>query len=287
MRLFIIITLLFAYHYADANISKLDNEAHSKDSVCFSYSFAKGDTLIYEVHSVDSISVDYGIPLVKERYEEIMIVCDSVSESGNFYLSQTLIDYRSFEAELKPNAETVKRSDHPWVGKTVHIQIDSLGDRLKVMPAYSDEMIQSPGGGFDPYILFSLKESCKSVGESWLVDGTDELVENANPPPMLTYSALFRARSEIDTLGYSCNAFEYVKTGQGALESLFNGKLIKVSNVINSFGIMYISKEYKIPVHYYATIEQKLAFHLVESEEIPALHFITTFYTLIDHRKRK
>ncbi len=267
---------------AYANSSKTADNSLIKDTVCYMYSFAPGDTLIYDVKSIDSISVDYEPPLIKERYEQIQIVCDSVSDNGVFHLSQTLIEFHSLEADLRKEKETAKRDDHPWIGKTAHISIDSFGNRVSVLPIDNGTILQSPGSGFQPYLLFPFNESCKSVGESWLVETIDELVENSNPPSLLRSSSLFRARKPNDTLGYNCNVFEYVKTGQGTIETVNNGNQIKVSSVINSFGVFHISDDLNIPVHYFVTIEQKLKLHLKNNAEMPILHFITSNFTLKD-----
>jgi len=282
---FILILFFLAFSLAQAQLDDPEHRNYLRDSVCFKLKFNQGDTLVYQVISYDSIVVDYGTALLKSRTEKIQIICDSVSSDGAFFLSHTLIDFKSKEAERVFDDNAIERNKHEWVGKTVHLKIDSLGNRLSETPYQSKEAIQSPGGGFQPYLFFAFRESCKSVGESWLVDGTDELVENANPPAMLSYSALFRARDEIDTLGYQCNAFEYVKTGQGAIEAIHNKQLVKVSNVINSFGILYIDKEIFKPVHYYYTVEQKLKFHLEDNEEIPVQHFVTANFTLLEFRR--
>jgi hypothetical protein len=285
MRHLLFVLLFFAYGISNGQL--LDNDQLTKDTVCYKLMFSPGDTLIYQVVSYDSIIVDYGNPLLKSRTEKIQIVCDSLGYDGSFYISETLIEHKSKEAEKYFDDNSVERNDHPWVGKTVYLRLDSLGNRLREIPYQNPDVLQSPGGSFQPYLFFSFKEPCKAVGESWLVDGTDELVENANPPSILRYSALFRARQDNDTLGYHCRAFEYVKTGQGAMEAPFNNKLVKVSNVINSFGIVHISKELKKPVHYYVTIEQKLKFHLENDEEMPIQHFVTSNFTLKEIRKHE
>lgn len=263
-------------------MAQLLNENVQKDTVCFKFSYNPGDTLIYQVYSADSISIDYGTPLIKERFEKIRIVCDSVSDRGTFFLTHEMISYRSYEKELGSSAEKVKREDHPWVGKKAYIEIDSLGKRLNVSNTEEPLYKLAPGGGFQPYILFPINESCKAIGESWFLDETtDDLVENANPGALLRYSCLFRARDPIDTLGYECNAFEYIKTGQGSLTTVYDLRPIKVSNVINSFGKMYVGKNINKPVHYYATIEQKLKFHFSKDEEIPIFHYVSSEFTLL------
>jgi len=285
MKNLILVLLIFVYSVTNAQM--LDSDEVIKDTVCYELKFSPGDTLVYQVVSYDSIIVDYGAPLLKSRTEKIKVVCDSVGSDGSFFISYTLIEHKSKEAERIFDDNSVERNDHPWVDKTVFLQLDSLGNRLSEIPYQSPDVLQSPGNAFQPYLFFAFKEQCKSVGESWLVDETDELVENANPPSILSYSALFRARKDNDTLGYHCRAFEYVKTGQGANEAPFNGKLVKVSNVINSFGIVYISKEILKPVHYFVTIEQKLKFHLENNEDMPIQHFVTSNFTLKEYNKHK
>ena len=50
--------------------------------------------------------------------------------------------------------------------------------------------------------------------------------------------------------------------------------------ILNSLGILDISSELFIPVHYFSTVEQKLTIHYSDDQKIPGWHFITTNFTL-------
>ena len=263
--------------YNDENTSK------NKDSIHFKYKFNPGDTLVYNVVSYDSIVINFDAPLMKKRYEIIEVICDSVSKKGTFYLRHKLIDFQGFES--KNEEKNTERSFTPWLNRSIQLEIDSVGRRYsyKVLDTVGAGM--SPGGAYQPYLFFPFDETSKVIGESWIVQSLDDLPENGIPIALLRYSSLFRAFPQIDTLGELCNRLEYIKTGQGNIVVNSEDGIVKVASVINSFGILDISVEKMIPIHYYCSIEQKLTITVDEDEKYPGSHFITSFFTLADFKK--
>ncbi|HPI20165.1 MAG TPA: hypothetical protein PKY56_07320 [Candidatus Kapabacteria bacterium] len=249
-----------------------------KDTLCFKLDFKPGQKLTYRVESFDSIAIDYGAPLLKNRIELWEISCDSITSQGNFFLSQKLVEFNSIEATK--DEEKVERLESPWLNKRVGIEIDSLGNRLSVIYIDTVSPALAPGGAFQPYILFKIGESLKSINESWITESTDTLVENGFPPAILNQISLNRVKGRIDTLDFNCNRFDYIKTAQGSVETVYGNGSFFTTVVVNSHGIMDISSKHFFPVHYYSTIEQKLIMHYSDSQKIKGWHYITTNFTL-------
>lgn len=255
------------------------------NTICYKLKFEQYDTLIYLIESNDSIIINYEAPLTKIRKEKLEIVCDSVSPIGSFILKLKLIDFHSFES--KGNEKNKERKTTPWLNRVSIIEIDSLGNRIANTIEDTTTAGLCPGGAFQPYLLFPFYESCKNIGESWIVEATDVLVENGIPVPVLKYSSFFRAKGIIDTLGEKCNRFEYIKTGQGSYELVMSGDTFLVTNVVNGYGKYDISNINLVPLHYFATIEQKLTLNLPNGSKMPGLHFISSDFTLIELKRKK
>ncbi len=239
--------------FAQENIDT--EETTPVDTICFKYDFKKGDQLIYKVESRDSIVIDWGVPLIKERKEKLKVVCDS-AKPGMFYLSLVLTDFISYESSGA--MKDVIRKSSPWLNRKVQICIDSLGKRLS--SNYSDSLnyANSNGGPFQPYMFFNLGSTCKLINQSWMVKGEDIIPENCIPPSIIRSSTLFRLAKPIDTLNYACNQINFVKTGQGSFYARTSEQSIKSTVVINSGGHIRFSKELNIPVNFFQTIEQKI-----------------------------
>ncbi len=277
---FLILGNFYAFSQTDTNSTSI---TRSTDTVCFKYSFEKGDTLTYSIVSMDSIAINFGAPLIKSRNELLMVVCDSVSTRGSFFLTLELIDYVGFENYGASSNKEIKET--PWKGRSVQIEIDSLGKRLSWSVDDSTKGAMSTGGAFQPYLFFWFKESCKIVDETWMVQSMDELPENGIPVPAMNQSTLFRARKNLDTLNEKCSSFEFIKTGQGSVRVNDGKTSMLVSSIINSFGVLDISIEKKIPVHFYYTVEQKLTIQVAPDDKQQGWHYITSNFTLHQFKK--
>ncbi|MBI5324378.1 MAG: hypothetical protein HZB41_03720, partial [Ignavibacteriae bacterium] len=147
-----------------------------RDTVNFKLKFFSGDTLTYIVKSHDSIIIDFGKPLIKSRTERIKIVCDSINKEGNFFLTQTLIEFSSVESQGE--TQNIENNSSPWLNRKAGLEIDSVGNRIKCVVFDSINGAMSPGGAFQPYLFFPFNVTQKAVKESWIVTSVDELVEN-------------------------------------------------------------------------------------------------------------
>lgn len=248
-----------------------------KDTVFYKLKFYQGDTLYYDVVVHDSIVINYGKPLIKRRYENIKIVCDSVSARGTFYLSHTMLGF--YEESANPDTTGVERTESPWIDRTVYYEIDSVGRRYSYNNSDVENAAMSPGGAFQPHLFFPFEKDTGITKESWLVDSYDNLVENAFPVPLVRQKSMFKTHLPHDTLGYRCNRFEYIKTGQGSFSLIAGGNKIKVTSILTGFGILDIADNINLPVHYYATVEQKIKYS-EGNQQHPTpgkVHMVATF----------
>lgn len=256
--------------------------AAGKDSVCFRYNFHKGDSIVYHVISHDSIYMPGRETILRDRKETIAIVCDSVSANGLFYLSQTLLN-----VEIKESGKDVLeqvRLETPWVGRKIWIAIDSAGMRKSFGAMDTVLAANSPGGAFQPYLLFALQETCHQKKSSWIVETTTDLPENSIPAPILKYTSIFRILPDVDTLGAYCSTGQYTLTGQGASHVVMpSGERTRLKCVIAQFGKFNWSQKMSIPVHFYATMENKFTIYLddTKDDKITGKHYINTYYTLV------
>lgn len=253
-----------------------------KDTACYHYVFSPGDTITYRAVALDSIIIDYGTPLLKTRYELIRIVCDSVNKLGHFFISQELIN--SISEETWGDKEKVERIESPWIGRKVWYEIDSVGARYSFGVDDSTRAAMSPGGAFQPNIIFPFKQFCKITNESWSYSAIMDLPENGIPIPIERQNSLFRAMEPKDTLGYPCNRFQYVRTGQGSVSIVTNDVKIYTSSVNVSNGVVFFHKQYSIPVHYFANIEQKLNIEMPDIGKQPGVHYMIINYTLDEYK---
>lgn len=248
---------------------------------CFKYSFNPGDTLVYLVHSYDSIIIDYGLPLLKVRNEILRVICENITKYNSFILSIELIEFRGRDFQ---DTNLVEYNESDWKNRKVKIEIDSLGNRLNFWVDDSTISGRTPGGPFQPHLFFAFNETCKKKNETWLVRTTEDLVENGIPIPRLSHSMLFRMIGEVDTLGEKVARCEFIRTGQGSLQLQHMQNNLKVTSIINAYGYLDISKEKGTPLHLFTTEEQKLSFSS-ENTQSTGKHFIHTNYTLIEYRK--
>jgi hypothetical protein len=120
---------------------------------------------------------------------------------------------------------------------------------------------------------------CKRIYESWLVQDTVELVENASPAPVLVRTVLARAFPEQDTLGYRCRVLQFVATGSAFYS---DGARLSSQAIVNSFARLHIAEE-GFPVAGFITHELKLQLWL-GGEPLPGVHYCNVFYRLAERR---
>lgn len=279
MKYKLIVAILSLVFWGNA-IAFSQNETdipEAKDTLCFKYDLRQGDTLYYRVVSYDSIIIDFDIPLKKTRYEMLKISVDSVIDN-QIHLSQSLEHYIGMES--KGDIKDVRRENSPWTKNKVNITIDSSGNRITQTIVNPTSYGLTPGGAFQPYIIFPLGDACKSVNESWLVKSSDTLAENGFPYPIMHQTSMMRVVGDIDTLGYDAKRLRYIKTAQGFYYILKPNDTTEVFARINSGGNITFDKKTNIPVHFYATIEQKLEIKFSDGKEMPGWHFISTNFTL-------
>lgn len=283
--LFIFLLIVFTCNtFSQTNVVDT-SDVKKKDSIFFKLKFLPGDTLVYKVISTDSIIIDFGKPLLKSRTERFRIICDSVSKDEHYYLTIALIE--SISKESQGNEKNLENSNPPWLNRKIRLVIDSVGTRISGFSFDSLNPALCPGGAFQPYLIFPINASQKAVNESWIATSLDELYENGLPVPLLKQSSLFRAKGIIDTLGDKCSRIEFIKTGQGNIPVVTENDKFNVTNIISGFGVMDISATRNIPVHFYATLEQKLTLHFPNNVTKPGLHYINSYFTLesVKHKK--
>lgn len=245
----------------------------------FYYRFIPNDTITYRVSSRDSIIIEYGQPLTKDRYEIYEVVCDSIGKKNKYYyLSYTLKSYIADETFGK--VEKVRRTTSPWINRKINLVIDSVGNRIQSFSADSNLFAMSPGGAFQPHLFATFNEVYKVNNESWIVSTIDTLAENGVPYPILKQSTLFRAQLPIDTLGYETYSANFIRTATATVKTITEDTQILVEAIINLGGTVYLSKKDMIPVIMVATAEQKLKITTPEKEAMPGYHYTSVVYEL-------
>jgi len=279
-----IIFLLVAF--SDNTLAQSPDDVIRDETVCFKYNFQRGDTLVYRVVGYDSVIVDFDTPLLRNRFERWVVICDSTNKSGSIFLTITLVDYLAFES--KGGVDNIRRETSPWLQRKVQIEIDTLGNRLAYSMDDPAAGAVAPGGSFQPTLFLPFTESCKKVNQSWLVSEYEyDLPENGNPPGTARSTFLFRVGENLDTLNEASKRFQYVETAQTYLELVTNNENMKYSAVINAAGVLTFSQKYGIPNHFHSTREQKLTIESSDGRKKPAWHYIEVFYTLDDFRHQR
>jgi hypothetical protein len=278
--LILILILIFSQCLLSQTTPKqvLTEKKTHKDTVCVKIVYHKGDSLVYGVVSRDSIVIDYGTPLIKNRKEKYLVTCDSISTIGHYFMSIMLFEYSATEASGKEQISEEKT--HEWLHRKITIEIDSVGNRYLCKPQDTVTAAIGPGGAFQPYLFFPVQQMYKAIDESWIVETKDVLCENGLPLPILRQSSLFRAKQPIDTLNEHCNRLEFIKTGQGSVKLLTSTDSIRVTNVHKAFGTMEISIEKCLPVHFITITDQKLTIQFADGVEKKGFHFIQSDFTL-------
>jgi len=281
------ILIIITFFYAELMPALAENASNKPDSIVnYRLNFIKNDSLFYRVVSDDSISFLGQQPLIKERAELYLIVCDSVGANGHFYLSQELINFASKESsgEVKDRI----RTESSWIGRKVWYEIDSVGNRYRFGATDSLTADVSPGGAFQPNLFFPFKESQKKTGESWIVESLDDLPENCIPAPLRKQTSIFRALPSVDTLGAPCEQFQYTMTAQGSVQLKYtNGQMLRTNAIIAQFGKLEMNSIYMVPHHLYATAEVKLTLKLPDGKEMKGMHHVTSNFFLVEiHSQR-
>ncbi len=258
--------------------SRAGQETFINDTICVFYEFSAGDTLIYRVEASDSLSINFDTPLYRTRYEKIVFVVDSLDKFGRYHIGRTMTDY--YGKESKGDLRDIERNTSPWLGRSIHLVIDGAGKRYSFGVDDSLTAALTPGGAFAPTLFFDIGTYCDEAGKNWNVKVNDELPENGVPFPLYNYTSLYRFQNDIDTLGQSCNRLEFIRTGQGSYKLESTSTNVHITSRTNGFGLLDISKDLHIPVHFYSTVEQVLTVHNPDGSKVSGYHFITQSFTL-------
>lgn len=261
----------------------------SKDTVCVKYEFYPNDTLIYTIQAFDSLSTNYEAPLLRNRREIVMFVVDSIDKKFRYHLSRYLVDYSAIESNSEE--QNIKVESHPWLNKKVSIVIDEFGKRYSYSTPDSNTALVSPGGPFAPYLFFDLGLYCNQIDINWNVRSNIEVPENGIPFPLNNNMTLLKFREPLDTLDQKVNRVEFIRTGQGSYEFPHNDSKATITSKTNEFGLLDISINDNIPIHYYATKEVKVNINQNNGKIIPGYNYYTQYFTLIKfsspERKKK
>ena len=251
------------------------------DTICLSWRFTPGDSLVYDAVSFDSIVAFNTDPLLKVRRETWSLVCESIDERGRYHMRRRL---ETFEGRESKGAEKdVRRDESPWLGRTIAFTIDSLGDTGDYYVADTSAAM-GPGGPFQPQFFVDLNESCKGLDEAWLLERRlDTLYENGIPAPLRSGSYKYRIKGRIDTLGQRCVRFEYILSGQGSSATPPTHTPLLTTSVIAEFGSNVLRLDDMLPVGLFRTSEIKLTVKTPIGRESRATHHINTDMRIREH----
>ena len=101
-----------------------------KDTLCFRYHFVPGDSLLYKVEAIDSITFGKQESYAKQRFEWVTLICDSVSSVGHYYLRYQVLASREITIAY-PQMDTALRETSPWKDRTAYLVVDSLERRIR------------------------------------------------------------------------------------------------------------------------------------------------------------
>ncbi len=255
------------------------SKTFTTDTTCVRYQFYPQDTLIYQVVAYDSSAVNYEQPLLRNRKEVVMFVCDSVDKKNRYYMSTYLLEYNAIESNRE--AQNVKVETHPWLMKKVSFVIDETGKRYSYHTSDSNTAVVSPGGPFAPHLFFDLGIYCNQIDINWNVRTNDEIPETGVPFPLFNSMTLYKFLEPLDTLNREVNRLEFIRTGQASYEYPQNNTKSTITAKTNEFGLLDISKVEEIPIHYYCTKEVKVSLNSKSGKIIPGYNYYTQYFTLI------
>jgi len=283
MKCFSIIAyLLFIACSHQLSAQQFPELVNAKDSSRYVYVFMKGDTLLYESISRDSILIDKQPPLLRDRRERFLLSCDSVAQDGKMYLSQRLIDITS--SEYSGISQIIDRTTHEWKNKKISFIMDSTGKRYGFSAEDSVKAILSPGSAFQPLLLQYLGKGHHLINSGWIAEDTVDAPEFGIPAPMIRYLASMRARPLFDTLDFSCSQFESTISAQGTyITKTQLGQTLRTNAVIAGYARMAMSELLHIPIHFFGTNENKNTMFMETSKGIveqKVRHYVTTTITL-------
>ena len=255
---------------------------NAKDSSRYVYTFMKGDTLLYEAVSRDSILIDKQPPLLRERKERFLLSCDSVDAKKRMHLSQRLIDITS--TEYAGISQLIDRRSHEWKNIKISFIMDSTGKRHGFSAEDSAKAKLSPGSAFQPLMFQYLGQGYHLINSGWIAEDTVDTPEFGIPAPMIRYLSSMRARPIIDTLDFACSQFESTISAQGTyLTKTQSGQKIRTNAVIAGYARMAMSEKLHIPIHFFGTNENKNTMIIETSKgsiEQKVRHYVTTNITL-------
>lgn len=247
---------------------------------CVRYGFRAGDSLVYRVHSFDTL--DFDTRIIRERVELVSYVCDHVTESGNQLLRVTLesVEIREKNADGSSSGnDSTFRTRSPWLGRTAYIILDSSGKRILARQGDTARATVSPGGAFQPtLLLLGVDTLCHSsnVLRSWVITTTDTLAENAWPPPIVrsTYSC-----GMIDTVmnNRQHTAIRYAQTGQGSFKNITGDVGVVLRSVLDGYGTVVIDGDNSLPLSGESKIRIKVTVLMESSSTKGLVRHATSF----------
>lgn len=249
------------------------------DTIQVRYHFIPRDTLVYSILAFDSISLGAQPELRKTRLEELRVICDSIGSNGHYFLTLTYPVMNSIV--FSGNEPGFQSDENPWIGRRIYMEIDSLGKKYSYYYDNPKKFALNSGGAFQQILIPDLGESIKAIEESWLVKSVEEVPENGAPPPLVTFSSLYRMKGRLDTLGYKCHVYEFIKAGQGSLKL----RNMNSMSYYNSWNRVIIGTELQVPIFMKNTMEQKIVVKAGKNSEEKGKHFINLTYKLIDVKK--
>jgi len=278
----IIAYILFIASNFQLSAQQFPDLVNAKDSSRYVYTFIKGDTLLYESISRDSILIDKQPPLLRDRKERFLLSCDSVGPQGRMYLSQRMIDITS--SEYAGISQIIDRKHHEWKNVKISFIIDSTGKRYGFSAEDSSTAMLSPGSAFQPLMLQYLGNGHHLINSGWIAEDTVDVPEFGIPAPMIRYLSSMRARPIFDTLDFTCSQFESTISAQGTYQTKTqSGQQLRTNAVIAGYARMAMSETLHIPIHFFGTSENKNTM-LIETSKGKAdqkvRHYVTTNITL-------
>lgn len=284
MKHYLTLLFLVAFSYislaaTDSNNAALDvfkKDTVKKDTFNFYYNFYPKDTIYYKVETLDSTAFNFDVPLIKDKVEILRVICDSVI-AGKYYLNFTTTQL--LENDRKGSEKSDTRTTHPWLGRKAFIVIDSLGTRFSSTVEDSNSAVIAPSGPFGPTLLPPLKETQKVKEETWLNTTMLDLPEYGNPIPLIRQTYLFHFKEMRDTLEKRNFYYEYIATGQGSVGLSMEDNKIRLTNVLNGHGRVFLDTLELIPTFFFNTQEQKLVYTSGEKRK-QGYHYTNTFFTL-------
>lgn len=258
-------------------------EPLGKDTLCFRYRFVAGDTLVYYSEAHDSIMMKGAPILLKNRRQNIMITCDSVT--GDEHYNLTIVLTSSEERQREGGNDAVaRRTTSPWIGRKAHIVIDSLGNRIGMSVDDEKRAAFTPGGAFQPLILPVLNGSCGRQNQSWIAQDTILLVENGVPEPVYGFMTLWRVIDALDTLDRHFRQIQYSQSGIGSATLASGDVNVRLEGVVAAYGKLTLDSALLVPYHLFATSENKLKIMTVGSAEQEGRHLTAVNYHLVELR---